>query len=79
MLENDDVVEDVEYLSETEVRSLITRLVFEVEKLKDENESLWFMLEEIDQSNIDGSKVIAKSLKTLKEYRFQLNKKPAEA
>ena len=37
--------EDYEYLDEKQVKSLITRLVFEVEKLKDENESLWFLLE----------------------------------
>jgi len=75
----DDVVEDVEYLSEDQVRSFINRLVFEIEKLRDENESLWFMLEEIDQSNIDGGKAITTSLRTLKEYRSQMNKKPAEA
>ena len=71
--------EEVEYLSEENVKSLITRLLFEIEKLKDENESLWFMLEEIEQSNIDGREAIAESLKSLKNYKTAINAKPAEA
>ena len=53
--------------------------MFEIEKLKDENESLWFMLEELEQSNIDGNKLISESLKNLKSYKQAYNKKPAEA
>ena len=71
--------EDIEYLSEEQVRSLITRLLFEIEKLKDENESLWYMLEEIEQSNIAGREVIAESLKSLKNFKTAINAKPAEA
>ena len=71
--------EEVEYLSEENVKALITRLLFEVEKLKDENESLWFMLEEIEQSNIDGREAIAESLKSLKNYKSAISAKPAEA
>lgn len=71
--------DDVEYLSEENVKALITRLLFEVEKLKDENESLWFMLEEIEQSNIDGREAIAESLKNLKKYKTAINAKPADA
>jgi hypothetical protein len=71
--------EEVEYLSEENVKALITRLLFEIEKLKDENESLWYMLEEIEQSNIAGSEAIAESLKSLKKFKTAINAKPAEA
>ena len=71
--------EDIEYLSEEQVKSLITRLLFEIEKLKDENESLWYMLEEIEQSNIAGREAIAESLKSLKSFKTAINAKPAEA
>jgi hypothetical protein len=71
--------EEYEYLSEEQVKNLITRLLFEIEKLKDENESLWFLLEEIEQSNIDGKKVISESLKNLKIFKQAYNRKPAEA
>ena len=71
--------EDVEYLSEEQVKSLVTRLLFEIEKLKDENESLWYMLEEIEQSNIAGREAIAESLKSLKSFKTAINAKPAEA
>ena len=71
--------EDIEYLSEEQVKSLITRLLFEIEKLKDENESLWYMLEEIEQSNIAGREAIAESLKSLKNFKTAINAKPAEA
>ena len=71
--------EEVEYLSEEQVKSLVTRLLFEIEKLKDENESLWYMLEEIEQSTIDGREAIAESLKSLKQYKTAINAKPAEA
>ena len=71
--------EDLEYLSEEQVKSLITRLLFEIEKLKDENESLWYMLEEIEQSNIAGREAIAESLKSLKSFKTAINAKPAEA
>ena len=43
--------EEYEYLDEKQVKKLISRLLLEIEKLKDENESLWFMLEELEQSN----------------------------
>lgn len=71
--------EEVEYLSEEQVKSLVTKLLFEIEKLKDENESLWFMLEEIEQSDIAGKDAIAESLKSLKQYKTAINAKPAEA
>ena len=71
--------EDVEYLSEEQVKSLVTRLLFEIEKLKDENESLWYMLEEIEQSNIAGREAIAESVKSLKSFKTAINAKPAEA
>lgn len=71
--------EEFVYLNEKQVKSLINRLTFEIEKLKDENESLWFMLEELEQSDLDGAKAISESLKTLKDYKTLLNKKPAEA
>jgi len=71
--------EDYEYLDEKQVKNLITRLVFEVEKLKDENESLWFMLEELEQSDLDGRQAISDSLKNLKVFKEAYNKKPAEA
>ena len=67
MIESEE--EDYEYLDEKQVKKLISRLMFEIEKLKDENESLWFMLEELEQSNIDGNKVISESLKNLKSYK----------
>ena len=71
--------EDSDFVSEEKVRTLIKKLVFEVEKLRDENESLWFMLEEIEQSTIDGRAAITDSLKLLKEYRIAMSQKPAEA
>ena len=71
--------EEVEYLSEENVKALITRLLFEVEKLKDENESLWFMLEELEQSDVEGKHAISESLSNLKIYKEAFNKKPAEA
>lgn len=71
--------EEYEYLDEKQVKNLITRLMFELEKLKDENESLWFMLEELEQSNIEGKQAISESLKTLKIFKQAYNKKPAEA
>ena len=71
--------EEVEYLSEENVKALIARLLFEVEKLKDENESLWFMLEEIEQSSLEGRQAIGESMKNLKIYKEAFNKKPAEA
>ena len=71
--------EENEYLDEKQVKKLISRLVFEVEKLKDENESLWFMLEELEQSNLEGRQAISDSLKNLKIFKQAYNKKPAEA
>ena len=71
--------EEYEYLDEKQVKKLISRLVFEVEKLKDENESLWFMLEELEQSNLEGRQAISESLKTLKIYKDAFSKKPFEA
>jgi hypothetical protein len=71
--------EDSDFVSEEKVRTLIKKLMFEVEKLRDENESLWFMLEEIEQSTIDGRAAITDSLKLLKEYRIAMSQKPAEA
>ena len=71
--------EEYEYLDEKQVKKLISRLVFEVEKLKDENESLWFMLEELEQSNLEGKQAISESLKTLKIYKDAFSKKPFEA
>ena len=76
-LSDDD--EKYEYLDEKQVKNLISKLLFEIEKLKDENESLWFMLEEIEQSNIEGKQVIGESLKTLKIYKDAFSKKPFEA
>ena len=74
-----DEEEEYEYLDEKQVKKLISRLVFEVEKLKDENESLWFMLEELEQSNLEGRQAISDSLKNLKIFKEAYNKKPAEA
>ncbi len=74
-----DEDEEYEYLDEKQVKKLISRLVFEVEKLKDENESLWFMLEELEQSNLEGRQAISESLKTLKIYKDAFSKKPFEA
>jgi len=71
--------EEYEYLDEKQVKKLISRLVFEIEKLKDENESIWFMLEELEQSDTDGKQAISESLKNLKIYKEAFNKKPAEA
>jgi len=71
--------EEYVYLDEETVKKIIGDLIFEIEKLKDENESLWFMLEEIEQSNIDGFKTIEESLKNLKFHKAILNKPPAEA
>jgi hypothetical protein len=75
----EDKEEEYEYLDEKQVKKLISRLVFEIEKLKDENESLWFMLEELEQSDTDGKHAISESLKNLKIYKEAFNKKPAEA
>ena len=75
----EDKDEEYEYLDEKQVKKLISRLVFEIEKLKDENESLWFMLEELEQSDTDGKQAISESLKNLKIYKEAFNKKPAEA
>lgn len=74
-----DEEEEYEYLDEKQVKKLISRLLLEVQKLKDENESLWFMLEEIEQSNIDGKEAIAESLRSLKYYKSAMNTKPVEA
>ena len=71
--------DEYEYLDEKQVKNLISRLVFEIEKLKDENESLWFMLEELEQSNLEGRQAISDSLKNLKIFKQAYNKKPAEA
>lgn len=75
----DDTEEEYEYLDEKQVKKLISRLLFEIEKLKDENESLWFMLEELEQSNLEGKQAIGESMKNLKIYKEAFNKKPAEA
>ena len=77
MIESEE--EDYEYLDEKQVKKLISRLMFEIEKLKDENESLWFMLEELEQSNLEGKQAISESLKTLKIYKEAFSKKPFEA
>ena len=53
--------------------------IAQIAKLKDENESLWYMLEEIEQSNIAGREAIAESLKSLKNFKTAINAKPAEA
>ena len=74
-----DEDEEYEYLDEKQVKKLISRLVFEIQKLKDENESLWFMLEEIEQSNIEGREAIAESLKNLKKFKTAIHAKPADA
>ena len=74
-----DEEEEYEYLDEKQAKKLISRLLLEVQKLKDENESLWFMLEEIEQSNIDGKEAIAESLRSLKYYKSAMNTKPVEA
>ena len=74
-----DEEEEYEYLDEKQIKNLISRLVFEIEKLKDENESLWFMLEELEQSNLEGREAISESLKNLKIFKQAYNKKPAEA
>ena len=74
-----DDKEEYEYLDEKQIKNLISRLVFEIEKLKDENESLWFMLEELEQSNLEGREAISESLKNLKIFKQAYNKKPAEA
>ena len=75
----EDKDEEYEYLDEKQVKKLISRLVFEIEKLKDENESLWFMLEELEQNDTEGKYAISESLKNLKIYKEAFNKKPAEA
>jgi len=75
----EDKEEEYEYLDEKQVKKLISRLVFEIEKLKDENESLWFMLEELEQSNLEGRQAISDSLKNLKIFKEAYNKKPVEA
>ena len=74
-----DEDEEYEYLDEKQVKKLISRLVFEIQKLKDENESLWFMLEELEQSNLEGKQAISDSLKNLKIYKEAFSKKPFEA
>lgn len=71
--------EDYVYLNEEDVRNIIGKLLFEIEKLTDENESLWFMLEELEQSNLDGAKAVGESIKNLKIHKAMLNKAPAEA
>jgi len=37
------------------------------------------MLEEIEQSNIEGREAIAESLKNLKKFKTAINAKPADA
>lgn len=71
--------EEYEYLDEKQVKKLISRLVFEIQKLKDENESLWFMLEELEQSDLEGKHAISESLSNLKIYKEAFSKKPFEA
>ena len=71
--------EEYEYLDEKQVKKLISRLVFEIQKLKDENESLWFMLEELEQSDVEGKHAISESLSNLKIYKEAFSKKPFEA
>jgi hypothetical protein len=74
-----DMDEDYVYLDEESVKKIITDLLNEIEKLKDENESLWFLLEELEQSNLDGAKAVEESIKNLKFHKAMLNKAPAEA
>ena len=74
-----DEDEEYEYLDEKQVKKLISRLVFEIQKLKDENESLWFMLEELEQSDLEGKHAISESLSNLKIYKEAFSRKPFEA
>ena len=71
--------EEYEYLDEKQVKKLISRLVFEIQKLKDENESLWFMLEELEQSDLEGKHAISESLSNLEIYKEAFSRKPFEA
>ena len=57
--------EEYEYLDEKQVKKLISRLVFEIQKL--------------EQSDVEGKHAISESLSNLKIYKEAFNKKPAEA
>ena len=79
MIMKDFDEEDMTYVTEQQVASIIKKLLFEIEKLKDENESLWFMLEEVEQSGIEGSDIVAQSLSELKKYKIILKQTPEQA
>lgn len=71
--------EEYKYFSEKQVKKVISSLLLEIEKLRDENDSLWFMLEEMEKNIDDGDLFLAEAIKDLKDYKSVSDKKPEEA
>tara|TARA_Y100000593_G_C4258610_1_gene310980 strand:+ start:518 stop:736 length:219 start_codon:yes stop_codon:yes gene_type:complete len=60
----------------------IRRLKKRIEKLSDENSSLWFMLDELDKSNITNPeyfKHVAEAIKTVRKSKLMTPKEVGEA
>jgi len=74
-----DDQKEVFVLDPAQIKEVISRLIFEIEKLKDENESLWILLEEIETMNIEGREILSSSLKNLKLIKQAYNKRPEQA
>ena len=69
-------------MSIKELKEEIRKLKNEIVRLQDENSSLWFMLDEIDKSNIKNPiyhKNIEEAMKKLKKSMVMTTKKIGEA
>jgi hypothetical protein len=65
-----------------ELLSKIKKLEEQVEKLLDENSSLWFMLDELDKSNVTNPeyfKHIATAVENIRKSKLMTPKKVGEA
>tara|TARA_Y100000034_G_scaffold114979_1_gene151672 strand:+ start:597 stop:815 length:219 start_codon:yes stop_codon:yes gene_type:complete len=65
-----------------ELLSTIEKLEKQIEKLLDENSSLWFMLDELDKSNVTNPeyfKHVATAIKNVRKSKLMTPKKVGEA
>ena len=70
------------YKTRKELMLKIEKLQNQVEKLLDENSSLWFMLDELDKSNIANSeyfKHITAAMEKIRKSRLMVIKDVGEA
>ena len=70
------------YKTRKELMLKIKKLQNQVEKLLDENNSLWFMLDELDKSNITNPeyfKHVAKAIENIRKSKLMVPKEVGEA